>query len=39
MVLATIAGLTLVAGRIYAGALLRYGGRTKLREAWRSAAE
>lgn len=39
MVLATIAGMTLVAGRIYAGALLRYGGRTKLREAWRSAAE
>ena len=39
MVLATIAGLTLVAGRIYAGALLRYGGRTKLREAWHSAAE
>jgi ABC-2 type transport system permease protein len=31
--------LTLVAGRIYAGGLLRYGGRVKLREAWRSAAE
>jgi ABC-2 type transport system permease protein len=39
IVVATIAMLTLVAGRIYAGALLRYGGRTKLREAWRSASE
>ena len=35
----TIVGLTFVGGRIYSGALLRYGGRTKLREAWRSAAE
>lgn len=39
LVMLTIAGLTLVAGRIYAGALLRFGGRTKLREAWHSAAE
>lgn len=35
----TIVGLTFVGGRIYAGALLRYGGRTKLREAWRSAGD
>jgi len=32
-----IVGLTLVAGRIYAGGLLRFGTRVKLREAWRSA--
>jgi len=31
--------LTGLAGRIYAGGLLRYGGRVKLREAWKSAAE
>ena len=35
----TIVILTRVAGRIYAGGLLRYGGRVKVREAWRSAAE
>ncbi|HLF42281.1 MAG TPA: ABC transporter permease [Acidimicrobiia bacterium] len=35
----TIIGLVFVAGRIYAGGLLRYGGRVKVREAWRSAAE
>jgi ABC-2 type transport system permease protein len=35
----SIVGLVLVAGRIYSGALLRYGGRVKLREAWRSVAE
>ncbi len=34
-----IIGLVFVAGRIYAGGLLRYGSRVKLREAWRSAAE
>jgi ABC-2 type transport system permease protein len=34
-----IIGLVFVAGRIYAGGLLRYGGRVKVREAWRSAAE
>ncbi len=28
-----------VAGRIYAGSLLRYGGKVKLREAWRGAVE
>ncbi|HSM43947.1 MAG TPA: ABC transporter permease, partial [Acidimicrobiia bacterium] len=31
--------LTWVAGRIYSGGLLRYGGRVKVRDAWRSAAE
>ncbi|MGH8951224.1 MAG: ABC transporter permease [Acidimicrobiia bacterium] len=35
--LVTIVGLVLVAGRIYAGGLLRFGTRVKLREAWRSA--
>jgi ABC-2 type transport system permease protein len=37
--LATIVVLTFVAGRIYAGGILRYGGRVGVREAWRSAAE
>jgi ABC-2 type transport system permease protein len=37
--LAAIAALTQVAGRIYAGGLLRYGGRVGVREAWRSASE
>jgi ABC-2 type transport system permease protein len=37
--IASIVGLVLVTGRIYAGGLLRYGGRVKVREAWRSAAE
>ncbi len=36
---ATIVVLTFVAGRIYAGGLLRYGGRVGVREAWRSASE
>ncbi len=35
----TIISLVFVAGRIYAGALLRYGGRVKVREAWRSVSE
>jgi ABC-2 type transport system permease protein len=35
----SIVVLTFVAGRIYAGGLLRYGGRVGVREAWRSAAE
>lgn len=35
----SVAVLTGVAGRIYAGGLLRYGGRVGLREAWRSATE
>jgi ABC-2 type transport system permease protein len=37
LTMATIVGLVFVAGRIYAGGLLRYGGRVKVREAWRSA--
>ena len=37
--LVTLVVLTGVAGRIYAGGLLRYGGRVRVREAWRSAAE
>jgi ABC-2 type transport system permease protein len=37
--LATIVVLTFIAGRIYAGGLLRYGGRVGVREAWRAAAE
>ena len=32
-----IVGLVFVAGRIYAGGLLRFGTRVKLRDAWRSA--
>jgi ABC-2 type transport system permease protein len=39
LTIAAIIGLVLVAGRIYAGALLRYGGRVKMREAWRSVSE
>lgn len=39
LTVAAIVGLVFVAGRIYAGGLLRYGGRVKLREAWRSADE
>jgi ABC-2 type transport system permease protein len=37
--IAAIVVLTRVAGRIYAGGLLRYGGRVRVREAWKSAAE
>jgi len=36
---ASIVGLTLVGGRIYAGGLLRFGGRVGVREAWQSANE
>jgi ABC-2 type transport system permease protein len=36
---AAIAGLFAVGGRVYAGALLRGGGRMKLRDAWRAARE
>jgi ABC-2 type transport system permease protein len=39
LTVAAIAGLTLVAGRIYAGGLLRYGKRLKVRDAWRSATD
>jgi len=35
LMLATICGMVLLAGRIYAGAALRTGGRVKLKEAWR----
>ncbi len=35
----TIIGLTLVAGRVYAGGILRTGGKVRLREAWRGARE
>ena len=34
-----IVGLVFIAGRIYAGGLLRFGGRVGLREAWRGANE
>ncbi|MFZ0015352.1 MAG: ABC transporter permease, partial [Acidimicrobiia bacterium] len=37
--IAAIVVLTRVAGRIYAGGLLRYGGRVRVREAWKSASE
>ncbi len=37
IMLVSIAGLTVLAGRIYAGGLLRFGTRVKLRDAWRSA--
>jgi ABC-2 type transport system permease protein len=39
LTIGAIVGLVFVAGRIYAGALLRYGGRVKLGEAWRSVAD
>jgi ABC-2 type transport system permease protein len=32
------AALIPAAGRLYAGAILRSGGRVKIREAWRAAA-
>ena len=35
LMLATICGMVLLAGRIYAGAVLRTGRRVKLKEAWR----
>jgi ABC-2 type transport system permease protein len=34
---AAVYGLLQVAGRIYAGGVLRFGGRVRLREAWRGA--
>jgi ABC-2 type transport system permease protein len=37
LTMGTIIGLVFVAGRIYAGGLLRFGTRVKLRDAWRSA--
>lgn len=36
---AFIVAMVFVGGRIYSGALLRYGGRVGLREAWRGAGE
>lgn len=33
-----LAVFTVIAGRIYSGGLLRYGGRVRVREAWRSAS-
>ncbi len=39
LTMGTITGLVFIAGRIYAGGLLRYGTRVKLREAWRSATD
>ena len=36
---ASIIGLLLIAGRVYAGGLLQYGGRVKVGQAWRSANE
>ena len=30
-------GMVQVAGRIYAGGVIRFGGRVRLREAWRGA--
>jgi ABC-2 type transport system permease protein len=36
---AALGVFTVLAGRIYAGGLLRYGGRVKVREAWKSAGE
>jgi ABC-2 type transport system permease protein len=37
LVLATMAVMVRIAARVYAGAVLRIGGRVKLREAWRAA--
>jgi ABC-2 type transport system permease protein len=36
LMLAAIYGMVRLAGRIYAGAVLRIGRRVKLKEAWRS---
>ncbi len=37
LTLAAVYGLVQAAGRIYAGGVLRFGGRVRLREAWRGA--
>jgi hypothetical protein len=34
---ATIYGIVQAAGRIYAGGVLRFGGRIRFKEAWRGA--
>jgi ABC-2 type transport system permease protein len=36
LMIVTIFGMVSLAGRIYAGAILRIGGRVKLTEAWHS---
>jgi len=35
----TIVGMVFVAGRVYAGGILQFGGKIKLRDAWRSAGQ
>jgi ABC-2 type transport system permease protein len=35
--LGTVVGMVFVAGRVYAGGLLQFGGKVKIRDAWRSA--
>lgn len=37
LMVATVYGIVQVAGRIYAGGVLRFGGRVRLKEAWRGA--
>jgi ABC-2 type transport system permease protein len=37
LTVAAVYGLVQAAGRIYAGGVLRFGGRVRLREAWRGA--
>jgi ABC-2 type transport system permease protein len=37
LTLAAVYGLVQAAGRVYAGSVLRFGGRVRLREAWRDA--
>jgi ABC-2 type transport system permease protein len=37
LLVVTIYGMVQLAGRVYAGAVLRFGGRLRLREAWRGA--
>jgi ABC-2 type transport system permease protein len=35
----TIVAMVFVAGRVYAGGILQFGGKIKLRDAWRSAGQ
>jgi ABC-2 type transport system permease protein len=39
LAIATIWGLFVVGGRVYSGAVLRIGGRVRLRDAWRASGE
>ena len=39
LTLLAIVGMTFLAGRIYAGGLLRFGSRTKLRDAWQGGRD